>query len=148
MELAPQGVRVTLAHPPDTDTPGYAAENAAKPAETKRISAASGVFTPEAVAAGLVAQVRGSQRSHSIRASLRRRVAQVRRGDFLGYTGLDGWMLARLTAGMSPAPTLWEGFAQAAVMGVLRLVSLFYLADFASICRDEHSKREAAVKRD
>jgi 3-dehydrosphinganine reductase len=39
-ELAPHGVVVACAYPPDTRTPGLDAENELKPAETERISAA------------------------------------------------------------------------------------------------------------
>jgi 3-dehydrosphinganine reductase len=39
-ELAPYGIVVSCAYPPDTRTPGFDAENALKPPETERISAA------------------------------------------------------------------------------------------------------------
>jgi 3-dehydrosphinganine reductase len=39
-ELAPHGIVVACAYPPDTRTPGFDAENALKPPETARISAA------------------------------------------------------------------------------------------------------------
>jgi 3-dehydrosphinganine reductase len=39
-ELAPYGIVVACAYPPDTRTPGFDAENALKPPETERISAA------------------------------------------------------------------------------------------------------------
>ncbi|HEX5614283.1 MAG TPA: SDR family oxidoreductase [Acidimicrobiia bacterium] len=38
-ELAPAGVHVSIVYPPDTETPGFARENEAKPEETARISA-------------------------------------------------------------------------------------------------------------
>jgi 3-dehydrosphinganine reductase len=38
-ELAPHGIVVACAYPPDTRTPGFDAENALKPPETERISA-------------------------------------------------------------------------------------------------------------
>lgn len=40
---------MTLALPPDTDTPGYANENKSKPLETKLISETAKLFTPEEV---------------------------------------------------------------------------------------------------
>ena len=64
-------------------------------------------------------------------------------GTFLQYVGLDGWMLAHLTAGMSPVNSLLDGLAQVALMSVLRLVSLFYLASFDAICAREHRARAA-----
>jgi len=39
-ELAPHGIVVSCVYPPDTRTPGFDAENALKPPETERISAA------------------------------------------------------------------------------------------------------------
>ena len=39
-ELAPHGIVVACVYPPDTRTPGFDAENALKPPETERISAA------------------------------------------------------------------------------------------------------------
>jgi 3-dehydrosphinganine reductase len=53
-ELKPHGVVVSCAYPPDTDTPGLAAENATKPAATARISSAIKVRSPERVAKAIV----------------------------------------------------------------------------------------------
>lgn len=50
MELAPYGISVTLAVPPDTDTPGLANEELTKPLECKLISSTAGVMQPEVVA--------------------------------------------------------------------------------------------------
>lgn len=49
MELVGTNVRVMLAYPPDTDTPGLKQENTTKPEETKIISGTGGLHTPEAV---------------------------------------------------------------------------------------------------
>jgi 3-dehydrosphinganine reductase len=62
-ELAPHGITVACAYPPDTDTPGLARENETKPAETVRISAA--IKTRDAVAvAGAI--VRGIERDRLV----------------------------------------------------------------------------------
>lgn len=53
-ELAEDGVHVSVAFPPDTDTPQYHAEQATKPAVTKAISQGGGLFTAEDVAARIV----------------------------------------------------------------------------------------------
>lgn len=50
MEVKPYGVSVTLALPPDTDTPGFEIENARKPVETKLLSESGGLFHPDEVA--------------------------------------------------------------------------------------------------
>lgn len=50
MELGPYNISVTLALPPDTDTPGFENENKTKPLETKLLSEVGGLFKPEQVA--------------------------------------------------------------------------------------------------
>uniref|UniRef100_A0A8C1YGE2 3-dehydrosphinganine reductase n=2 Tax=Cyprinus carpio TaxID=7962 RepID=A0A8C1YGE2_CYPCA len=50
MEMKPYNIYVTVAYPPDTDTPGFAEENKTKPLETRLISETSGVCQPEQVA--------------------------------------------------------------------------------------------------
>ncbi|GFO47401.1 3-ketodihydrosphingosine reductase [Plakobranchus ocellatus] len=54
MELAPYNIHVTLAFPPDTNTPGFQEEEKTKPEETKLISQTSGLFSPEKVAATIL----------------------------------------------------------------------------------------------
>ena len=49
-ELKPHGIKITIAYPPDTDTPQLAAENKIKPAETKKITATAKTWSAEAVA--------------------------------------------------------------------------------------------------
>jgi 3-dehydrosphinganine reductase len=53
-ELAPHGIVVACAYPPDTRTPGFAAEAALKPPETERISAAIKPREVEPVARAIV----------------------------------------------------------------------------------------------
>ena len=52
-EVKRYGIAVSVLCPPDTDTPGFVEENKTKPPETKVISAAAKLMTPEAVAAAL-----------------------------------------------------------------------------------------------
>ena len=53
-ELRPYNITVSVLCPPDTDTPGLAAENQTKPEETRAISATAKVMSPEAVAEALI----------------------------------------------------------------------------------------------
>jgi 3-dehydrosphinganine reductase len=46
MEAKPHGIYVSVAYPPDTDTPGYEAEMQTKPGLTSLLSAARSVFQP------------------------------------------------------------------------------------------------------
>ncbi|MBX9909777.1 MAG: SDR family NAD(P)-dependent oxidoreductase [Beijerinckiaceae bacterium] len=55
LELAEHGISVTLACPPDTDTPQLAEEELTKPAVTRRISSAGGVWSADAVAFAIIA---------------------------------------------------------------------------------------------
>jgi 3-dehydrosphinganine reductase len=62
-ELAPHGVVVSCAYPPDTRTPGFDAENALKPPETARISASIKPRDADAVARAIV---RGIERDRFV----------------------------------------------------------------------------------
>jgi 3-dehydrosphinganine reductase len=53
-ELKPHGIVVTCVYPPDTDTPGLAAEDATKPAATRSIAALVSPRTAESVAHDIV----------------------------------------------------------------------------------------------
>ena len=57
-ELKPAGVGVTIVYPPDTDTPQLTEENLTKPAETKALTAAAGLWTADAVARATLDGVR------------------------------------------------------------------------------------------
>jgi hypothetical protein len=46
------------------------------------------------------------------------------------YTGLDGFMLAKLTAGMSPQPAPLEAVTELLLMPLFRAVALVYLKVF------------------
>jgi 3-dehydrosphinganine reductase len=54
MELKPYGIYVSVAYPPDTDTPGYELEMESKPSLTKRLSESGSVFLPKEVAVDMV----------------------------------------------------------------------------------------------
>jgi 3-dehydrosphinganine reductase len=56
-ELAPYGIVVACAYPPDTRTPGFDAENELKPPETERISAAIKPRDADVVAKAIVAGI-------------------------------------------------------------------------------------------
>jgi 3-dehydrosphinganine reductase len=53
-ELSPEGIRVSIVYPPDTDTPQLAEENKTKPAETKAITAGAQTWSAEGVARSIV----------------------------------------------------------------------------------------------
>ena len=54
-ELKRFGIKVSVLCPPDSDTPGFAAENETKPPETKEVSKGAKLMTPAEVAAQMAA---------------------------------------------------------------------------------------------
>eukprot|EP00978_Attheya_sp_CCMP212_P026841 scaffold88971_cov44-Attheya_sp.AAC.3 len=121
MEVQPQhGINILVCYPPDTDTPGYALEQVSKPPQTHLISEAGGLFTSQQVAHKMVSS---ALQTHP---------------PFTVYYGLEGWMLAHLTAGMSPVHTLLDALSQVLLMGLFRFISLFYLCSFSSIVHKFH----------
>lgn len=61
VELAEDGIGVTLAYPPDTDTPQLAAEAATKPAATVAITAGGGLWSAAAVADAMIDAARAGR---------------------------------------------------------------------------------------
>ena len=62
-EVKPLGVRVSIAFPPDTDTPQLAYENQFKPPETRALAGNAGVLSPQAVAGEIM---RGAARGRYV----------------------------------------------------------------------------------
>lgn len=128
MEVKPYNIYLTVAYPPDTDTPGFAEENKTKPLETKLISETSAVTKPEAVAKCIV--------------------KDAVQGSFNSSVGSDGFMLSCLTCGMSPVTSITEGLQQIITMGLFRIIALFYLGSFDSIVRRCMMQREKCASVD
>jgi 3-dehydrosphinganine reductase len=53
-ELKPRGVRISIAYPPDTDTPQLAQEDLTKPRETRALTQAGGLWSADGVARQIV----------------------------------------------------------------------------------------------
>lgn len=116
-EVKPYGIYVSVAYPPDTDTPGYAEEMKSKPRITAKLSETGSVFPPLQVAKDIID---GSNRGyHSV------------------STGFDGWMLSNLTAGFGPCNHLWEVYQQVLFASLFRLISAFIAFDWDSIISKE-----------
>ncbi|XP_058133841.1 3-ketodihydrosphingosine reductase isoform X1 [Dasypus novemcinctus] len=129
MEVKPYNVYVTVAYPPDTDTPGFAEENKTKPLETRLISETTSVCKPEQVAKQIV--------------------KDAIQGNFNSSLGSDGYMLSSLTCGMAPVTSITEGLQQVVTMGLFRIIALFYLGSFDNIvrrCMVQRAKSEGADK--
>jgi 3-dehydrosphinganine reductase len=85
-EMWPQGIKVSVCLPPDTDTPQLDFENKHKPAETKAIAGTVKMLSPDAVADAMV--------------------QGMARGSFEIYPDLGSRFVA-LGQGMLPAVTRW-----------------------------------------
>jgi 3-dehydrosphinganine reductase len=81
-ELKPEGIRVSIIYPPDTDTPMLADESQSKPAATQAIAGSGGLLSADAVAR---AMVRG-----------------IERGAFVIAPGAQMTLLARLHSLLLP----------------------------------------------
>ncbi|XP_018908328.2 3-ketodihydrosphingosine reductase [Bemisia tabaci] len=115
MEVKPYNISVTLALPPDTDTPGFANEEKTKPEETKQISGSAGLIAPSVVAKQIMKDALA--------------------GNFYSTVGITGAMLKNVTAGMAPYSSICEVITQVLTMPVLRIVSAFLLDSFDKICK-------------
>ena len=60
-ELKPQGIKVSIVYPPDTDTPQLIAENKTKPPETKAITATAETWSPEGVTNEIIKGIKKQQ---------------------------------------------------------------------------------------
>ena len=60
-EMKPHGIRISVAFPPDTDTPQLAYENQYKPPETKAISGTAHALSAEKVAQAILQQAEGGR---------------------------------------------------------------------------------------
>jgi 3-dehydrosphinganine reductase len=113
MELHSRKIKVSVAFPPDTDTPLLAEENKSKPVITKMLSDASATVAPEVVAASVLSGIE----HHSP----------------LIVVGFDGWMLATLTGGMTPQPSPLMLLLEVLSAGLWKVVGLSYVAYFYSV---------------
>ncbi|MGM0586500.1 MAG: translocation protein, partial [Pseudomonadota bacterium] len=81
------GVQVSIAHPPDTETPQLAAERAERPAETAALAGTAGAWAADAVAEAIL---RG-----------------LARGRFDIPVGGTAWALLRLAPAARPLLDRW-----------------------------------------
>ncbi|XP_050519616.1 3-ketodihydrosphingosine reductase [Diabrotica virgifera virgifera] len=125
MEAKPYNVSVTLALPPDTDTPGFANENKNKPEETRIISEAGGLANPDDVA--------------------KRLLDDALVGKFFSYYGFESSVLTTLCVGMTPPLRCIEVIVQTLVLGPLRLLGCYYVTTFHKVvqnCYNDKKNRE------
>mmetsp|Transcript_27969 Transcript_27969/g.57078 ORF Transcript_27969/g.57078 Transcript_27969/m.57078 type:complete len:455 (+) Transcript_27969:146-1510(+) len=123
-------VNVSLAYPPDTNTPGYEVENLKKPEACRLLSESGGVWDPADVGKKITNEALQPNPPFDI------------------YFGIDGWMLSTLTAGMNPVMGVFDAVWQVSLMGLLRFVSLFYLMDFGRLTQNCYAFKVEEIESD
>jgi len=130
MELSPYKISVCVSCPPDTETPGFEAENVGKPEETQQICEYGGLFSPQEVGDQLVIDAMGIAGAGTYA---------------MGTNGLDGWIAVRLCNGFTNS-SLSNVIMEAFVLGPARLISWIYTKQFYRIIHKCHKKRNNGKK--
>ena len=121
MELARDNIYVTIAYPPNTDTPGFIEENKTKPIETQLINEASILLSAEEVA--------------------RKIILSTRKGSFSCWFGINGFLLECLTSGAQPVTSTLEAVAQCFIINPARLIAIGFLRTFYKITKRNNLKK-------
>ncbi|XP_022901252.1 3-ketodihydrosphingosine reductase [Onthophagus taurus] len=124
MELKHYNIHVTLALPPDTNTPGFQEENKSKPEETRLITESAGIYQPKTVAQAIL--------------------KDVLKGSFFSYIGMESFLLTTLCVGMTSHRKYYELAYHCILLGPFKLISSFYLGNFHKIINDCAKKNKKA----
>ncbi|CDF32484.1 3-ketodihydrosphingosine reductase [Chondrus crispus] len=116
-EGKPFGIGVTVAYPPDTDTPGYQSEKDTMPPETHEISNSSGVLTAEKVARGIA--------------------DGMMRKQYRVSAGFNGRLLGIVSAGLNPG----VGIGEVLSMPFLRALAPIFIWDHCRVTAKGHAVR-------
>lgn len=107
MELKPFGIGVTISFPPDTDTPGFEAENRLKPSLTSKMSETGNVYTPDEVANSLVKDIRMKK--------------------FYSTVGFENLCVLMSMNTFMPTTSIWRALMESLIATPLKLVGFFIL---------------------
>ena len=121
-ELRPYNVGVTLAFPPDTNTPGYEKENETKPKLCRMISEQAGLWEAVDVAKAL-------------------RDGIVNRKFMLGF-GSDGYFMNAMTGNVCPANSLTDFWIHLLLTPFLKLYMLFLQNSWNNMIENETNDTE------
>ncbi|XP_074601401.1 3-dehydrosphinganine reductase-like [Brevipalpus obovatus] len=121
MELKPHNISLTVAFPPDTDTPGYEIENLNKPIETKMICESAGLWSASKVADAIVEDTLA--------------------GKFSSTVGAEGFMLRILSSGAMRSNGIISTLTEVFLMGPLRLISMVIIYHFDKIVNNCTNRR-------
>ncbi|CAK1555294.1 unnamed protein product [Leptosia nina] len=114
MELVGTNVRLTLAFPPDTDTPGFKQEELTKPKETKLISGSGGLHSPTTVG--------------------KKMIADAMKGKSYSVFGLTGHILSLMYCGT--IDSISQVLLQIVTLGFIRAIIILIVLSFHKIVRD------------
>ncbi|XP_068617218.1 3-dehydrosphinganine reductase [Battus philenor] len=120
MELVGTNVRLMLAFPPDTDTPGFKTEELSKPKETKLISGAGGLQSPEEVG--------------------KKMIKDAMNGKIYSVYGFTGQLLSTLYGGT--IESIGQVLTQIFSLGILRAVMIPIILSFHKIVRENLAERQ------
>ncbi|MQL78971.1 hypothetical protein Taro_011385, partial [Colocasia esculenta] len=120
MELISDNIHLSLILPADTETPGRAAEVGTRPEISNLIASTSGMLKPEEVA--------------------KKALKGIKAGQFTINVTLHGIILSLGNAGASPQSSPFMAFAEVVFAGLMRFVTLCYLASWYKIIVNYHAK--------
>jgi 3-dehydrosphinganine reductase len=112
MELRPFDIGVTIAFPPDTDTPGFEQENKIKPSVTAEISKLGSVYSPDEVAQAIVRDIRARR--------------------FFSTVGLENWLVLMACNSFMPN-SLGRALFESLLAGPLKLVAYIILRSWCRL---------------
>ena len=116
MELKNFNIGVTISLPPDTNTPGFEAENLKKPLETKLISENGGLYDPKIVA------------NKVLNDALTNR--------YFSTVDIQSYFIKCLAVGFSPIDSLGNFILEVCILGFLRVIAALFLQYFYYLIRN------------
>lgn len=119
MELKPFDIGVTIAFPPDTDTPGFEEENKKKPSLTSKISETGNVYSPDEVACSIVNDIRAKR--------------------FASTIGIENILVLKAMNSFMPTHSIWSVIIESFLAGPLKLVAFFVLRSWYKLVEEASS---------
>ncbi|KAF8015687.1 hypothetical protein BT93_H1262 [Corymbia citriodora subsp. variegata] len=119
-EVIADDIHVSLVFPPDTDTPGLAEENKRRPLLTSVIAGSSGAMKVDEVA--------------------EKALNGIKSGSFIVPCNFEGYLLAIVTAGLSPQRSYVMAFVEVVSASILRLTALFFQWNWYSSIEKWHAQ--------
>lgn len=130
MELKPFDIGVTIAFPPDTDTPGYEEENKSKPSLTFKMSETGNVYSPDDVARSIISDIRAKKFSSTI--------------------GIENLLVLSALNPFMPSNSICSALTDCLIASPLRLIAYFIMRSWYKLVEEaapnEIIKAEIALK--